>query len=52
MPQAHFVLARAFIAQGKWEQARETMQALLQLQPNNRAAATYAQRMDQSSPPS
>lgn len=45
MSQAHFVLARALVAQGKWQQARETMQILLQLQPNNRAAATYAKRM-------
>jgi tetratricopeptide (TPR) repeat protein len=52
MPQAHFVLARAFIAQGKWDQARETMQALLQLQPNNRAAATYASRIREPSLPS
>ena len=47
MPQAHFVLARALISQGKWAQAREAMQVLLQLQPNNRAAATYAKRLGQ-----
>ncbi|MGO8698406.1 MAG: alkaline phosphatase family protein [Limisphaerales bacterium] len=47
MPQAHFVLARALVAQGKWRQARNAMQNLLQLQPDNRAAATYAQRMRQ-----
>jgi predicted AlkP superfamily phosphohydrolase/phosphomutase len=46
MPQAHFILARAFIAQGKWDQARETMQVLLQLQPNNRTAANYAKFMN------
>jgi tetratricopeptide (TPR) repeat protein len=44
MPQAHFVLARSFIAQGKWQQARDTMEVLLRLQPANRAAATYAKR--------
>jgi hypothetical protein len=44
-PQAHFVLARAFIAQGKWQQARESMQVLLQLQPANRVAASYAKRI-------
>jgi hypothetical protein len=43
--QAHFVLARALVAQGKWEAARATMQVLLRLQPNNRAAAAYAKRM-------
>ena len=48
MPEAHFVLARALIAQGKWQQAREAMQVLLQLQPNNRVAATYAKRMDRN----
>lgn len=47
LPQAHFVLARALIAQGKWQPARDTMQTLLQLQPNNRAAAAYAKRMGQ-----
>jgi predicted AlkP superfamily phosphohydrolase/phosphomutase/Flp pilus assembly protein TadD len=47
MPQAHFVLARALVAQGKWQQARNSMQNLLQLQPDNRAAATYAKRMGQ-----
>ncbi len=51
MPEAHFVLARALIAQGKWQQAREAMQVLLQLQPNNRVAATYAKRMGQQSGP-
>ena len=51
MPQAHFVLTRALIAQGKWQQARETMQILLQLQPNNRAAATYAKRIERQPRP-
>jgi hypothetical protein len=50
LPQAHFVLARALLAQGKWEQAWDTMHVLLQLQPNNRAAATYAKRMRQPGP--
>jgi hypothetical protein len=51
MPQAHFILARAFIAQGKWDRARDTMQVLLQLQPNNQAAAIYAKRIRQPSAP-
>ncbi|HEY3913552.1 MAG TPA: tetratricopeptide repeat protein [Verrucomicrobiae bacterium] len=51
MPQAHFILARAFIAQGKWDRARDTMQVLLQLQPGNQAAATYAKRIRQPPPP-
>jgi len=45
LAQAHFVLARAFIAQGKWQQARDTMQTIQMLQPSNRAAAAYAKRM-------
>ena len=45
LSQGHFVLARALIAQGKWQQARDTMQTLLLLQPDNRAAAAYAKRM-------
>ncbi len=45
LSDAHFVLARARVAQGKWHQARSAMQTVLQLQPNRRAAATYARRM-------
>jgi hypothetical protein len=51
LSQGHFVLARALIAQGKWQQARDTMQTLLLLQPDNRAAAAYAKRMGQQPPP-
>ncbi len=47
LSQGHFVLARALIAQGKWQQAWDAMQTLLQLQPDNRAAAAYAKRMGQ-----
>ncbi len=52
LSQAHFILARALIAQGKWQPARDTMRTLLRLQPNNRAAAAYAKRMGQQPPPS
>jgi tetratricopeptide (TPR) repeat protein len=52
LAQAHFVLARALIAQGKWPQARDIMQTLLRLQPNNRAAAAYAKRMGPQPRPS
>jgi hypothetical protein len=52
LSDAHFVLARALIAQGKWQQARDTMQTLLQLQPTNRAAAAYVKRMGQQPLPS
>jgi len=45
LSDAHFVLARALIAQGKWQQARDTLQTIQMLQPNNRAAAAYAKRM-------
>ncbi len=51
LPQAHFVLARALIAQSKWQQARDAMRTLLQLQPNNRTAANYAKRLAQRSQP-
>jgi hypothetical protein len=50
LPQAHFVLARALIAQSKWHEAHGAMQTLLRLQPNNRAAATYAKRLGQQQP--
>ncbi|MGD0262230.1 MAG: tetratricopeptide repeat protein [Verrucomicrobiota bacterium] len=52
LSDAHFVLARALLAQGKWPQARDTLQTLLQLQPNNRAAAAYAKRMGRQAWPS
>jgi predicted AlkP superfamily phosphohydrolase/phosphomutase len=43
-PQAHLVLARAWVNLGKWTEAREAMQTVMRLQPNNRAADTYARR--------
>ncbi len=42
LPDAHFILVRALVAQGRWAEARDTMQALLKMQPNNQAAAAYA----------
>jgi len=45
MPDAHFVLARGLVAQGRWQEAKEAMQVLLKLQPDNRAAATYYKRL-------
>ena len=51
MPEAHFVRARALIAQGKWQPARKAMQVLLQLQPDNQVAATYAKRIEQQAKP-
>jgi len=45
LPDAHFILARASLASGKWAEAREAMQTLLQLQPDNRAAAKYFSRL-------
>jgi tetratricopeptide (TPR) repeat protein len=44
LPEAHFVLARALISQGKWEQGRQALQTLHRLQPGNRAAALYSRR--------
>lgn len=43
-PQAHLVLARALLTQGKWDEAREAMQTVMRLQPNNRAADAYSRR--------
>ena len=42
--QAHEVLFRALLMQGKWAEAREAMQTVMRMQPNNRAAAAYAKR--------
>ena len=47
MPDAHFILARALVAQGRWMEAKEAMQVLLKLQPFNRAAAKYYKRLPQ-----
>jgi len=45
LPDAHFILARALVAQGRWPDARDTMQTLLKIQPQNRTAATYLKRI-------
>jgi hypothetical protein len=45
LPDAHFILARALVAQGRWLDAHDAMLALLKIQPQNRAAATYLKRM-------
>jgi len=45
LPDAHFILARALVAQGCWREAHNAMQALLKIQPENRTAATYLKRM-------
>ncbi len=47
LPDAHFVLTRALVAQSKWEAAREAMAILLKLQPDNKAAAGYNRRLAQ-----
>jgi tetratricopeptide (TPR) repeat protein len=47
LPQAHQVLFRALLEQGKWPEAREAMQTLMRMQPDNRAAAAYARRIGQ-----
>jgi hypothetical protein len=44
LPEAHFIMACAQIAQGKWQQARESMLALNRMQPNNRTIAAYFRR--------
>jgi hypothetical protein len=45
LPEAHFIRARALVAEGHWDEAREAMETLLKLQPNNRAAAMYFRRL-------
>ena len=45
MPDAHFILARSFVAQGKWTEGREALQTLIRMQPTNRAASAYFKRV-------
>jgi len=45
LPDAHFVLARALMAQGRWQEATEAVQTLRKLQPDNRVAAAYSRRL-------
>ncbi len=47
LPDAHFVLARALVAGGKWQAAKEAMAILKQIQPANRSASAYARRLDE-----
>jgi hypothetical protein len=51
LSDAHFVLTRALVAQGKWQQARDSLQTLLRLQPGNRAAASYTKRIPRRAMP-
>jgi hypothetical protein len=44
LPQAHQVLFQALLEQGKWAEAREAMQTLMRMQPDNRAAAAYSKK--------
>jgi predicted AlkP superfamily phosphohydrolase/phosphomutase len=50
LPDAHFILARALVAQGRWLEAHEAMQVLLKIQPKNRTAATYLKRIPANPP--
>lgn len=50
LPDAHFVLARALVAQNKWNEARECMTALVKLQPDNKSVAGYNRRLTKSLP--
>lgn len=45
LPEAHFILARALVFQGRWAEASAAMQTLLKIQPDNRTAAAYHRRM-------
>jgi Flp pilus assembly protein TadD len=49
LPDAHFILARALVAQGRWQEAHNAMQAVLKIQPENRTAATYLKRIPTNS---
>jgi Tfp pilus assembly protein PilF len=49
LPDAHFILARALVAQNKWNEARETMSGLMKLQPWNKTAAGYNRRIAHAS---
>ena len=51
LPDAHFVMARALTAQGKWQEATEAMQTLRKLQPDNRVAAAYSRRLQPRNDP-
>jgi len=51
LPQAHLVLARTLLIQGRWAEAHAAMQTVLRLQPGNRALATYSRRAGLSEPP-
>lgn len=48
LPDAHFVLARALVAQNKWSEARECLSALMKLQPDNKSVAAYNRRLSSS----
>jgi tetratricopeptide (TPR) repeat protein len=51
LPEAHFILARALVAQGLWADASNAMETLLKLQPNHRTAPAYLKRMQQQKNP-
>lgn len=44
LPDAHFILARSLLLQGRWAEAQEAMQTLLKIQPGNRTAEKYYRR--------
>jgi tetratricopeptide (TPR) repeat protein len=45
LPDAHFILARALVLQGRWDEAGEAIQTLLKIQPDNRTVAKYYRRI-------
>jgi hypothetical protein len=51
LPQAHLVLARTSLIQGRWVEAHAAMQTVLRLQPGNRALAAYSRRAGLREPP-
>ena len=48
LPDAHFILTRSLVAQNKWAEACTAMAALRQLQPENRTAAAYQERLERT----
>jgi hypothetical protein len=52
LSDAHLLLARSLVAQGHWQQAHDSLQTLLKLQPDNRRAATYDRRIGRPPGPS
>ncbi len=51
LPDAHFIFARALVAQNKWAKARDALSALLKIQPDNKSAAGYNKLLQRNKAP-